>query len=596
MLVSWFLVCLQTSALAQGGFGRFGYTKSPSVPGFTFTANGFKSSYSGSDEFRFSTPLKIWNPVATNSWREVVMTDGGPGRPSKLRFDLWDTGFSMYFPAGIELQLKSTASPFLSWKEGSVQNGIPTPKSDWICLSFQDRQPPIVFGFPEGTTPMEITGDLGNWTLHSDKSFKGWVRFALPMGLDSFRSSTAKGLGKLSERCATNADLWYAPIADVLDPVLEDDAEGIVATWQLPRKHTVVPNLFYLSQLGGYPLRIQTDTQTDGFLTEDGPIVFTKDPSLVVRFPIKRIPAGRGLSIGEPIPQTYDVSWQKPLSIVDLALANTLSGRNREVSERARQLLAQYYDFSGLETEPNTKQSVFYKQDGTGMLQAAVHSLLGQSVRLGTLETMGDDPQLISIFWRMDPYIGSLGVDPEQTARIEAIAAIAGSFSSTPKMRWRAAMFQAALSTRRGLNSWKKRMALIDAEPKLHEPLLGIRKALFSLNFTSPQSPVVSNWMSQVRCYGDAPMWLQKQPTAYEFCWTAVDKIVGTIPLESAYALRATSRHNLQSLFFSQRIGYSEIRYEPERPGQCSANLFVPDWADPFPLTALPPEYSEPIL
>ena len=91
-------------------------------------------------------------------------------------------------------------------------------------------------------------------------------------------------------------------------------------------------------------------------------------------------------------------------------------------------------------------------------------------------------------------------------------------------------------------------------------------------------------------------MWLQKQDTFYEFCWTSVDKIVGTISLESAYMVRVTNRRNLQSLYFSQRIGYSEIRYEPERPGQCSANLMVPEWADPVPLTALPPEYSEPIL
>lgn len=535
--------------------------------------------------------------MATNAWRQVVLTDGGPGRPSKIRFDLWDCGISMYFPAGMELSLRSTASPFLSWKEGSVQDGIPTPKSDWVCLSFQDQQPPVVMGFPEETTQLQISGELGNWTIRSAKDFKGWVRFALPLGLDPYRSTTAQGLGKLSERCNREEELWYAPIADVPEPVLEDDSDGIVATWSLPRKRTVVPNMFYLSPLGGYPCRIQSETSVYGSITEEGPLVFTKSPSLVVRFPVKRIPAGRGLSIGEPIPQSFDtINWKDPLSVVNLALANTLSGRNRLASQKARDLLSQYYESSTMEAEPNTKQNVFYKADGSGMLQAAVHCLLAQSVRTGELVTMGDDPQLISIFWRMDPYNGSLGIPGEDASRIAAISAIAGSFSSMPKMRLRAAMFQAGLSAARGLNSWKKRMGLIDVEPKLHEPLLSIRKGLFALNVQSPQSPVVSNWMSEIRCYGDAPMWLQKQDLAYEFCWTAVDKIVGTISLESAYNVRATSRHNLQSLFFSQRIGYCEIRYEPERPGQCSANLFVPEWADPLPLTALPPEYSEPIL
>ena len=591
------LAFLATSTFAQEGFGRFGFTKAPKVPGFEVSQSGFKTHYSGSDQFHFATPLKIWNPVATSPWRQVVLTDGGAGRPSKVRFDLWDMGFSMYFPSGIEFKLRSTASPFLSWKEGSVKDGIPTPKSDWVCLSFQDQQPPVVMGFPEETTQLQISGELGSWTLKSGKNFKGWVRFALPYGLTPFRSTTVQGLGKLSERCNKEEELWYAPLADVPEPTLEDDSDGIVATWKLPRKRTVVPNMFYLSPLGGYPSHIQTDTAVYGSITDEGPIVLTKGSSLVVRFPIKRIPAGRGLSIGEPIPQSFNsISWKEPLSIVNLALANTLSGRNRDASQKARELLAQYYEFSALEAEPNTKQSVFYKSDGTGMLQAAVHSLLGQSVRTGELVTMGDDPQLISVYWRLDPYSGSLGIPNEEAARISAISAIAGAFSSEPKMRFRAAMFQSSMSGIRGMNTWKKRLGLAATEPKLHEPLLSIRKGLFSLNIPSLQSPVVSNWMSEIRCYGDAPMWLQKQDTFYEFCWTSVDKIVGTISLESAYMVRVTNRRNLQSLYFSQRIGYSEIRYEPERPGQCSANLMVPEWADPVPLTALPPEYSEPIL
>lgn len=565
--------------------------------GFDFNQTGFKTHFSGSDQFNFASPLKIWNPVATSPSRQVILTDGGPGRPSKVRFDLWDYGISMYFPAGIELKIRSTASPFLSWKEGSVTDGIPTPKSDWICLSFQDQQPPVVLGFPEETTPLQVSGELGNWTIQSDKNFKGWVRFSLPFGLEPYRSTTVQGLGRLSERCKKEEELWFAPIADVPEPTYEDDSDGIVATWTLPRKRTVVPNIFYLSPMGGYPCRILTDITPYDSDTDEGPVILTRTGVLSVRLPIKRIPAGRGLSIGEPIPQSYDaISWNDPLGIVNLALANTLSGRNRPSSQKARELLAQYYEFSAPEAEPNTKQSVFYKADGSGMLKAAVHSLLGQSVRTGELVTMGEDPQLISIFWRLDPYNGSLGVQSEEGFRIAAISAIAGSFSSLPKMRFQAAMFQAAMSGVRGLSVWKKRVGLSNLEPKLHEPLLSIRKGLFSLNFQSPQSPVVSNWMSEIRCYGDAPMWLQKQEDSYEFCWTAVDKLLGTIVLESAYNVKVTSRQNLKALFFSQRIGYSETRFEPLTRGQCSANLFVPDWADPLPLTALPPEYSEPIL
>ena len=594
------MACLATNASlchAQEGFGRFGYTKTPTVPGFELNQTGFKTQFSGSDRFTFVSPLKIWNPVLTSPGRQVILTDGGVGKPSKVRFDLWDNGVSLYFPAGIDLKLHSTGSPFLSWKEGSVREGIPTPKTDWLCLSFSDQQPPVVFGFPGEKGALEISGELGNWSVRSPKTFKGWVRVALPFGLEPFRSTTVQGLGKVSLRCKKQEELWSAPIGDVPEPTLEDDSDGIVATWNLPRKRTVVPNSFYLSPLGGYPCHILSDVDSYPSSTNEGPIVLTKTPTLVVRFPIKRIPNGRGLSIGEPIPQSFETtSWKAPLSIIDLALANTLSGRNRLASQKARELLSQYYDFSTTEPEPNTKQAVFYQANGSGMLQAAIHSLLGQSVRTGELNTVTEDPQLVSIFWRLDPYSGSLNVAGDDAARIEAISAIAGSFSPLPSMRFKAALFQAGLSGQRGLNTWKKRTGQIAVEPKLHEPLLSIRKGLFSLNVPSPQSPVISNWMSEVRCYGDAPMWLQKQADGYEFCWTAIDKIVGTFSLESAYIIRVSNRRNLQSLYFSQRIGYSEMRFEPEEPGQCSANLVVPAWADPFPLTALPPEYSEPIL
>ncbi len=590
---------LVSSAISVGqeGFGRFGYTKAPEFPGFDVNQSGFKTHYSGSDRFTFATPLKIWNPIATSPWRQVVLTDGGVGKPSKIRFDLWDCGVSMYFPAGIDLRAHSTGSPFLSWKDGSVRDGIPTPKTKWICLSFSDQQPPIVFGFPGEPTALEISGELGNWSIKSPKNFKGWVRIALPFGLEPFRSTTVQGLGKVSTRCTKEQELWSAAIEDVGDPILEDDSDGITATWNLPRKRTVIPNIFYLSALGGYPCRILSDSSSYPSSTNEGPIALTKTASLVVRFPIKRIPSGRGLSIGEPISQSFSqTSWSDPLSIVDLALANTLSGRSQQTSQKAKDLLSQYFDFSIPEAEPNTKQTVFYKANGSGMLSVAVHSLLGQSVRTGEVNATAEDPQLISIFWRLDPYTGSLRVAGDDATRIAAISAIAGSFSPLPSMRLKAAMFQASLSGIRGINMWKRRAGLIAIEPKLREPLLGMRKGLFSLNFQSPQSPVISNWMSELRCYGEAPMWLQKQAEGYELCWMAPEKEAGSFSFESAYPIHVSSRRNLQSLYLSQKFGSSELRFEPEKGGQSSANLLTPIWADPFPLTVLPPEYSEPIM
>lgn len=552
---------------------------------------------SGSDRFTFASPLKIWTPVAVSPMRQVIVTDGGVGRPSKIRFDLWDCGPAFYFENGIELHIKSSGSPFLSWKEGSVKNGIPTPASEWVALSFQDRQPPIVFGFPEANIGLQIDGEIGNWVITSSKSFKGWVRIGLPYGIEPYRSSTAEGLGKLSQRCKEQENLWYAPIADVPEPEIEQDSDGVVATWRLPRKRCLVPNMFYFNQFGDYPLRIQSPISEFPSASNEGPMFFTSEPVFTARFPVRRIPSGRGLTVGEPFSRTYSSSdWTDPIKLVDIALSNTLLGRSQQTSSLTNKIAGTYFEQFAPQTEPISRLSTFYDQTGKGALEVAVHSLLSQSIRTGEADMIGVDPQFLSLFWRLDPYTGSMGLEPPVHRRVAAIAAIAGSFSSDPKMRLYAAMLQCSLSTERSKNAWRRRNGETGAVFRQSEPLLNIRKGLFSLKHEGPQSAVVSNWLSEVRCYGPTPLWVQKQDVGYDLCWNPLDKAIRSLSFESAFPIKFTSKVNLKSLFPSQRLGYSEIRYEPLSTDQCTALLEVPDWATPLPLTALPPEYSEPTL
>ncbi|HLO98011.1 MAG TPA: hypothetical protein VK171_05400, partial [Fimbriimonas sp.] len=366
---------------------------------------------SGSDRFSFATPLKIWNPVAVSPMRQVIMTDGGPGRPSKIRLDLWDCGPAFYFENGIQLNIRCSASPFLSWKEGSVKNGIPTPPSEWIALSFQDRQPPIVFGFPEANTGLQIEGDIGNWTITSPKTFKGWVRIGLPYGIEPYRSSTAEGLGKLSQRCKAQENLWYAPLADVPEPEIDQDSDGVTATWRLPRKRCLVPNMFYFNQFGDYPLRIQTPISEYPAASNEGPQFYTNEPILTVRFPVRRIPSGRGLTVGEPFARTYSsADWSSPMNLVDIALSNTLLGRSPQTSALSTKIASTYFEQFSPQTEPISRLSTFYDQAGKGALEVAIHSLLSQSIRTGEPDTIGFDPQFLSLFWRLDPYTGSMAL------------------------------------------------------------------------------------------------------------------------------------------------------------------------------------------
>lgn len=585
----------------QTGFGRFGYTQKPTLFGIQASTEGLKAQVPASDTLRFPSSQKIWKSLLTSPTRQVIGCDGSPGAPSKIRFDIFDFGVSLYFPQGINFNLRSTSSPILTWNKGSVKadggtkTGIPTPNADWIALSFQEEQPPFVLGFPEDQTSLEISGELGNWTIKSPATFKGWVRFSLPFGLDSLSTFSASSLGKLAKRCKEYETVWFSPVADTPEPKIEEDQDGLTLNYQLPRKHGVIPPLFYLGEVGGYQSKIYSGYKMFPELVENAPVLFTDEAEFSVRLPIKRIPAGRGLTIGEPIPQLLpNANWESPLKVVDLSLANTLSGRDREMSERARTLLGSYFETVQSNPEPVTNQKVFYNQQGKGMLQTAVHCLLAQSIRTGQAADPNDDPQLTCLFWRLDPYLGTFGIESlEDERRIKAIASVAGAFSSRTTMRFMSAMFQCALSAERGKNIFLKRRFINRGPQEILEPLLGLRKPLFALSQDSQIDPVVSNWQSEVRCYGDTPVWLQTESGNFQVVWNARDRLLGTIAFESAYKVFLSSRANLQSIFVSYQPGYAEIRYMPISSGTCAANLVIPTWAKPFPNTALPPIYTE---
>ncbi len=250
---------LVSLAQAQNGFGRFGFTSAPSVAGFTVSRSGLKNHFGGSDAILFVNEQKKWTPLLTSPFRQVIGCDGTVGSPSKVRLDVFDYGVSMYFPNGIELKVRSTATPILTWTAGSVKNGVPTAAADWLAISYQDQQPPVVLGFPEERANLQIDGELGNWTIKSSPKFKGWVRFSLPYGLQPVQAISASSLGKIAKRCKEEETLWYAPIGDTPEPSVEEDADGITLNYRFPRKRSVIPAMFYLADAGGYPARILTD-------------------------------------------------------------------------------------------------------------------------------------------------------------------------------------------------------------------------------------------------------------------------------------------------------------------------------------------------
>ena len=175
LFVICFVLCLCQKQARAEAFGRFGYTEKVDVPGFLLDRKGFRVKNDLADNFKFDGEVQGWKPLSTSSLRQMISLGGTKRAPQKLQIDLLAQGFRAYFENGFGFKITSTASPYLSWAEGSVAENVPTPVSKWIVVSFRDNQPPVLLCFPTVGCDLIIRGNPGDWRIESRGLFRGWV-------------------------------------------------------------------------------------------------------------------------------------------------------------------------------------------------------------------------------------------------------------------------------------------------------------------------------------------------------------------------------------------------------------------------------------
>ncbi len=454
-------VCLALVASAgySQAFGRFGYTQQVEVPGFKVDKEGFAVSGVTADKIRFPQVATVWKPTLTSETQQVVQLSEGPGGPTKAMFSLLGVGFSLYFDEGMELDVHSEGAPYLSWEQGSVADGVATPQVKWLVLSFRSNQPPIVIGFPDGPVSLEVSGTTGAWSIKSQDTFKGWVRFALPEGDQGNAATTAGTLGKLAKEVAANAALWTSMPPKLLKTNIIEDLHSVTATWQFDLPGAVVPVAAMMANLGRYLLEVKTPTRRLPGWTSDGPTDVVDVNSLSIRFPIKRVPTGRSLTVGSQL--ASPLGGVSPLdipSVADLAIECLLAERDSQTRKAAEDTFGHFVSEATYSLEPWTQQQLPFDSTGKGIDLAAAHALLMQAMTSTSKATSESNSLLTSVAWRQDWSTWRVWTqDPVVADRAGALAALAGAFCPEPERRLSAAMFQAGLSGSRGLNVWRLR-------------------------------------------------------------------------------------------------------------------------------------------
>lgn len=580
------LIAGVSARLAAQAFGRFGYSDSPTAIGFKYSRSGIVADAPSADVLKFYGPSKLWRPVETTDRRQIILLSGGYRKPAKLRLDLSAVGPELYFENGFELDVESLGSPYLSWADGSAGEGVPTPASQAVLLSFRTDQPPILLVALGKPAAFAIHGKPGAWRIQSEGDFSGWVRLVLPCGLEPIATPSAARLGRLYARVDRYRDDWLRETPAFAGLTVDGDLESVTATWKYSGRGAIVPPALALAAEAGYPVQIKPKLRILDGATREGPRFVLDERELTVRFPVRRIPNGRAVCLGpidlEP-PAT--ISPIDLGSVVELALANLCGARPDSTRKLGEDTLAQYLAEADYVREPFTGQQLPFTADGSGADLAAGHAILMQALSLSTRTNSDANSLLTSLSWRRDAYTLLIdGSNAVRSRRASALAAVAGALCPEPARRLEAALLQAGLSVGALLDSRAGRPAPI-------EPLLGLRTSTFALR-TASQNTFADGLRSPLRVFGPDGLTAEKDARGVVLTWTSSDGRPSILTLASAYSA-IVENVNLKVLEPSSAMGILSIKYEPRSAGECRLRLVFPPGTPALPKAANPQPFSD---
>ena len=497
----------------------------------------------------------------------------------------------MHFPGGFEFRFNSLLSPYLSWSEGSVGEDVPTPKSSWILVSFRDKQPPVLLIFEDTPADLMIQGTSKEWVLTSLEPYSGWIRVCLPLGQYTKQRLTAHSLGEMVKEVEQNIDLWSSEAPSLVNFQIRTDDESLTAVWTFDKPGALVPPAAMMSRTGGYPIQILTGIKQTGADLWDGPTVFTTEPKFAVKFPYRRVPSGRSITVGAKPKDT--IATASPFdvpSLCDLALANLTAGRDKLVADGSDVVTSQFLEMASYTSEPNTRQKFPFTATGAGIDLAAAHALVVQSSLTASGMDRVSNRLFTEVSYHRDWYSWLVWADDQKVARrASAVMAVAGALSSDKNKQLEACMLQAGLAAERALSLYRSRRDFPEVRNDLIEPLFPVRMGLFR---TGP-SPFVNSLMSEVRTVSATSVVAEWRENGVLLKWDQPVDGPGEMRFLIGRPVTAIGIGNVKDVRAEQSLGTLRIRYSATKAGECSVLLQSPGWANPLPATYSPPRYSE---
>lgn len=575
-------------------YGRFGFTDWPSVPGFDFQPDGIRVLDPPGDKIGFVLPIKNLKPKRVG-WQDALFQGQDQAySPGAVRVGGFRPGFSLYFPIGLRFHFSTSLSPFLTWNEGTVDMDNPTAPSKWILLSFRDGQAPILLIF-EDPVQLVIKGNSGDWTLSTTEKFKGWVRLLAPFGNDKL-GSTASALGEAVNKLKPVLKYLEGREPELVSSDVKEDADGLTAIWNFDGPGAAIPMAALMAKAGGYQARILTGVSAARLELPDGPVQWSTEPRIVVKFPALHVPVGRALAVGDPptdFPGTAS-AYDLP-SVVDLGLANLSSARDNELYDAVTKVREEYEKSMKLVQEPTCGNWSPVGKEGRGLDLVAGQAFLRETLINDQVNQSSENLAFQAVNDRMDWQSWTVWTPfPEVKMRCTALLAVAGSLSQSIDRRLAGAMAEAGLAAQGALRLYQKRRGFQLTGLDAPDVLDGWRRSVYvSSGKTSLMDPFVQSLTSQVRVVSRVKVTAVRQSGGYLVSWDPGQAGSKNLVLMTGYPVEVEAKTNLVKVTPSSVFGMTSLTFEPEKEGTCSILLKLPKWADPLPAITPLMRYSE---
>ncbi len=556
---------MATSFAFGQSFGRFGFSSPPVVPGMTLDKSGIRAAYSRADWLRFRSPVSDCKLLEASEYSATYYLGGKAGSPIKLRINLLAPGIELYVTSGLTILIGSTRAPYLTWNEGSVAEGIPTPVTKWVGISFADVQPPWMVAAPGRSLSLKVTGKPGAWILSTSKEFKGWIRFALPAGIRPSSSNSAAELGSLAAQISRHGAFWTSPSPVVKKLEIRNAPDSLIAVWTFDRSGACVPPPLLLARNGGYEVGLLSGVSLVDAPLGDGPAAYCKEPKLAVKFPWRRIPEGRAVTVGPPtLANPASVSPFDPPSVSELASTLLFGFADPFSFGLAQQATDQVLTNSNPLYAAILGQRVPFDGLGNGLELCAAHALLESCQLKATSNLEKPNAMLTSLRWALDWRSWSIDcTEPGKAIRANVLASCAGGLSNSMSDQLLGCRIQAGLASRRYLSTWLKVNGLADLAKV---PVMNsfLRPALFDFD----DKPLAWALNSPLRVLGDQAISARVETNGIILSWERSDE---PLLFKCNQNLELKPVSHLKRLAINRAFGAWVVLYEPEGEGPCEA-------------------------